>query len=544
MEAPVRPGDVLLGRYRVERVLGHGGMGVVAAVRHLELGELFAIKFLLPQALGEAEAVGRFLREARAAARLKGEHVAKVYDVGRLDTGSPYMALEYLDGADLKEVVRSAGPLPWEDAVLYLLQAADAIAEAHSLGIVHRDIKPANLFLIRRPNGAPCVKVLDFGISKQMAPDNVDLTRTGSMLGSPLYMSPEQMMRRKDVDPRSDIWSMGVVLYELLTGKVPFPAETLTEVVGRVLQEEPLLPSQLRPGLPLELDHIVARCLQKRPEHRFQHVEELAAPLRALLGTHGAAASAARASRPDRATYPGMTSLPGAVVPARASQPGYGSQPGGGPPVLHAPERASVPAVVPSVSAPFPMTGTGASTWSNTGNAPGASRGRKAAAAAAALGVAALAAGAVWLAQRPAAPPEVADAAALPEAPRAEMPAGSLAAATLPDTPAATPPAATASAEPAATAAAPPTVSAAAPSPPTASAAAPSPPATSAAAAPPPALTSARPSPAAPAPRGSRPQSTVTVPQNVAPPVTARPPTVSAPATAPINTAPRREGVF
>ncbi|KYF90515.1 hypothetical protein BE17_15725, partial [Sorangium cellulosum] len=419
-------------------------MGVVAAVRHLELGELFAIKFLLPQALGEAEAVGRFLREARAAARLKGEHVAKVYDVGRLDTGAPYMVLEYLDGADLKEVVRSAGPLPWEDAVLFLLQAADAIAEAHALGIVHRDIKPANLFLIRRPNGAPCVKVLDFGISKQTAPDNVDLTRTGSMLGSPLYMSPEQMMARKDVDARSDIWAMGVVLYELLTGRVPFPAKTLTEVVGRVLQEEPQLPSQLRPGLPLELDHIVARCLQKQPEHRFQHVEELAVPLRALLGAHGAAVNAARASRPDGTTHPGLMSLPRAVVPARASQPEYGSLPGGGPPMLNAPERAAPPGVVPSVSAPFPMTATGASTWSKTGNAAGASRGKKAAVAAAVLGMATIAAGAVWLARRPATPgpdaPELAGAAARPEAPSSDMPAGSLAAKSTPDALATTPP--------------------------------------------------------------------------------------------------------
>ncbi|WP_437282015.1 protein kinase [Sorangium sp. So ce375] len=543
MEAPVRPGDFLLGRYRVEQVIGQGGMGVVAAVRHLELGELFAIKFLLPQALTNAEAVERFLREARAAARLKGEHVAKVYDVGRLETGAPYMVLEYLDGADLKAVVRSAGPLRWEDAVLYLLQAADAIAEAHALGIVHRDIKPANLFLIRRPNGAPCVKVLDFGISKQIAPDNVDLTRTGTMLGSPLYMSPEQMMRRKDVDLRSDIWALGVVLYELVTGRVPFPAETLTEVVGRVLQEEPPLPSQLRPGLPLELDRIVERCLQKRPELRFQHVEELAGHLRALLGTSGAFEGVAhasrpdaRASRPDRASHPGMMLLPGAVVPSQASQPGQGAQPGGTPAEFHSPERVSAPGVTPAVSAPFPMASTGASTWSKTGASSGVSRGRRVAGAGAAavLSAAMIAAGAVWLTQRQATPSSGAatsvSPAAPPEAPSTETPTRSPSTMNVSDAPD-TPTVRTTAAEPVASVVSPSAASASA----------------SAAASPPTALPSTQPAaPLAPRPlRGSRPASTATAARAPAPTVTATPPsTASAPAPPPITTAPRREGVF
>ncbi|WP_437818214.1 serine/threonine-protein kinase [Sorangium sp. So ce1078] len=187
----------------MERVLGQGGMGIVAAMRHLELGELFAIKFLLSQALADTEARERLLREARAAARLKGEHVARVYDVGHLETGAPYMVLEYLDGADLKEVIKRGGPLPWEHAVLYLLQAADAIAEAHALGIVHRDIKPANLFLIRRPNGAPCVKVLDFGISKQIAPDSIDLTKTG-YLAEAVLVEEHQALHVQVADDRLD----------------------------------------------------------------------------------------------------------------------------------------------------------------------------------------------------------------------------------------------------------------------------------------------------------------------------------------------------
>ncbi|EYF01657.1 serine/threonine protein kinase [Chondromyces apiculatus] len=319
MVAPVQPGDVLLGKYKVERVLGQGGMGVVVAARHQHLGELFAVKFLLPEALKDEEAVGRFLREARASARLKGEHVARVHDVGRLDTGAPYMLMEHLQGSDLKEVVRSRGPLPVEEAIAYVLQACDAIGEAHALGIIHRDLKPANMFLIRRPNGMPCVKVLDFGISKQITPDNVDLTRTGAMLGSPLYMSPEQMFRTKHVDTRSDIWALGVVLYELVTGTLPFLAQTLTEVVGLVLQEEPLLPSQHRPGLPPALDAVVSRCLQKKPEHRFQSIEELMQALRAVLG--GVVPW-------DRVSSPSNPSLQG-YAPGPGSAPGLGQTPPG-----------------------------------------------------------------------------------------------------------------------------------------------------------------------------------------------------------------------
>jgi serine/threonine protein kinase len=282
MTMPVQPGDILLGKYRVEHVLGQGGMGVVVAATHLDLAELFAIKFLLPEALESDQAVERFLREARAAARLKGEHVAKVHDVGRLESGAPYMVMEHLEGMDLDKVGRAHGPLPVEEAVLYVLQACDAVAEAHARGIVHRDLKPANLFLTQRHDGTACVKVLDFGISKQRTQDSLELTTTGMVLGSPLYMSPEQMIRSKEVDLRSDIWSMGVVLYKLLTGHAPFQAETLTELVGRVLQDTPMRPSQLRPDLSRALDAIVLRCLKKRPEQRFATMDALAAALRSL----------------------------------------------------------------------------------------------------------------------------------------------------------------------------------------------------------------------------------------------------------------------
>jgi serine/threonine protein kinase len=284
--APVRSGEMLLGKYRVERVLGQGGMGVVVAAKHIQLGELFAIKFLLPAGMANPLAVERFLREARAAARLRGEHVTRVVDVGSLPNGAPYMVMEYLHGDDLRRIARDRGPLPMSVAIDYLLQACDALSEAHAAGIVHRDIKPSNLFLTRRANGTACIKVLDFGISKQLSGDDVELTRTGDLVGSPLYMSPEQLTHARQVDTRSDTWSLGMVLFKLLTGKVPFFGDSLPEIIGRVLQAEAVPPSSLRPDLPPALDAVVGRCLRKLPEQRYARVEDLAADLRAVLAGH------------------------------------------------------------------------------------------------------------------------------------------------------------------------------------------------------------------------------------------------------------------
>src|ERR1700760_4922495 len=196
MSDEVREGDVLAGKFRIERVLGRGGMGVVVAATHIQLEERVALKFLLPEALGNGEAVARFAREARAAVKIKSEHVARVSDVGTLDSGSPYMVMEYLEGQDLADWVRHSGAMRPADAVEFVLQACEAIAEAHALGIVHRDLKPANLFVTRRVDGSPCVKVLDFGISKLTTPgstSDMGMTRTSTVMGSPLYMSPEQM---------------------------------------------------------------------------------------------------------------------------------------------------------------------------------------------------------------------------------------------------------------------------------------------------------------------------------------------------------------
>jgi serine/threonine-protein kinase len=266
-------GAVLANRYRVERVLGQGGMGVVVKAMHLQLHQPVAMKFLLPEVLGNQQIVQRFLREAQAAVRLKSEHVARVIDVGSLESGAPYMVLEYLEGSDLSNFPRSQ--LSVGIIIDLVLQACEALAEAHSLGIVHRDIKPANFFITRGADGAPLLKVLDFGISKTPVTGS-NLTATQSVMGTPAYMSPEQMRSSRDVDQRSDIWALGVVLYELLQGAPPFGGDTFSSMVIKVVTEP--LP-QLTVQLPGELAAIVYRCLEKDPARRFQNVAELALAL-------------------------------------------------------------------------------------------------------------------------------------------------------------------------------------------------------------------------------------------------------------------------
>ena len=276
---PVQAGDILAGKYRVERVLGAGGMGVVVAAMHIQLDRRVALKFMLPDVLGDGAALERFQREARAAARLKSEHVARILDVGLLDTGSPYMVMEYLEGSDLAAILRGEGPLEVRLLADYITQALDALAEAHAAGIVHRDLKPSNFFVTRRADGSAWVKVLDFGISKASpAMGDVSLTETRAIVGSPPYMAPEQLRSSKVVDVRTDIWSLGVTLYQLVSGRLPFPAETYSALVIQVVMDEaaPLVPPQ---PIPPAFEAIVWRCLQKDPALRFQNVAQLAEAL-------------------------------------------------------------------------------------------------------------------------------------------------------------------------------------------------------------------------------------------------------------------------
>ncbi len=281
--AGVREGDVIADKYRVERVLGQGGMGVVVAAHHMQLDQKVAIKFLLPEALQNAEAVGRFAREARAAVRILNEHVARVIDVGTLENGAPYMVMEYLEGGDLATWLAQRGPLPIEQAVEFTLQACVAVADAHALGIVHRDLKPANLFCVRRSDGQLSIKVLDFGISKVAAlagtQPNPSLTKTSATMGSPLYMSPEQMQSSKTVDGRTDIWALGIVLFELLAGRPPFMAEGLPDLVLQIATQPAPSLRTFRADVPVGLENVILTCLEKDSARRFGHIGEFALAL-------------------------------------------------------------------------------------------------------------------------------------------------------------------------------------------------------------------------------------------------------------------------
>jgi tRNA A-37 threonylcarbamoyl transferase component Bud32/tetratricopeptide (TPR) repeat protein len=279
-ELPVGVGDVIDGKFEIRKVLGVGGMGSVVEAHHIRLDQRVALKFIHRDLARDEELNRRFLREAQAAARLRSEHVCRVLDAATLSDGTPYIVMEFLEGRDLGHVLRTDGPLPVEDAVEYVFQVCEAIAEAHAAGIIHRDLKPQNLFLTRRPTGLPLVKVVDFGISKLDDGSTGGRTATDKVIGSPAYMSPEQLRSTREADARSDIWSLGVVLYELLAAHLPFRGHNLPSLALAIVSETQAPIDGSRQSIPEGLVAVIGRCLEKDPADRFSSVAELAAALR------------------------------------------------------------------------------------------------------------------------------------------------------------------------------------------------------------------------------------------------------------------------
>lgn len=283
-------GDVVAGKYRIEGMLGRGGMGVVYSARHVRLGHRVAIKALDSN---EPKAATRFLREARTCAQLLNDHIARVFDLGHLPNGVPFFSMEHLSGEDLARAL-ARGPVGPTLAVEYVLQACTALAAAHAAGVIHRDLKPSNIFIARRPDGSPLVKVLDFGLSKFVSAHGLGITSsvtlTQSLVGSPQYMSPEQILSSETLDARTDIWSIGVILYELATRQRPFPGSTLPAILISIATQQPRAPSSLAQDVSPGLEHVILRCLEKNPAARYPDIAALVEALRQLQLRSGNAA--------------------------------------------------------------------------------------------------------------------------------------------------------------------------------------------------------------------------------------------------------------
>jgi eukaryotic-like serine/threonine-protein kinase len=308
---PFRTGEVVAGKYVIDRLVGEGGMGYVVAARHVDLDEPVAIKFLRPEALSKPDIVARFAREARASTKIKSEHVPRVLDVGSLPACGPFIVMEYLDGRDLGAVLQERGSLAVSRAVECMIQACEALAAAHAAGIVHQDVKPENVFVAKRGAGLDVVKILDFGISTATLTDR-PVSPTGAarpVTGSLSYMSPEQI-RGEQLDHRTDIWSLGAVLYELLAGRNAFEAPSVPALSTAILESEPPSLVALRPDVPVDLAAVVMRCLTKDPEARYQNVADLAlallpfAPRRSVFSVEQCAAALRDAGWQMRSEHP------------------------------------------------------------------------------------------------------------------------------------------------------------------------------------------------------------------------------------------------
>lgn len=352
------PGDVLAGKYRMEDVVGAGAMGVVVRAWHIELEQPVAVKFLYPEYARNADGAERFRREARAAAKIKNQHVTRVLDVGTLEGKNvPYIVMEYLEGHDLAREIRELGPVQVAVAVRYIMQACEAVAEAHERGIVHRDLKPANLFVAERAHGERMIKVLDFGISKVNGTGGAQqfsLTDTATLMGSPAYMSPEQLESSRNVDGRADIWSLGVILHELIMGQVPFTGEGVPQLVRSILSGTRSSLVERDPSL-AGLEAVVARCLCQERAQRFESITDLQDALRpfASLVLPGDPSLSMMASR----------QIPIPLLHGASGIPSLAGSMGG----VLANERSAVGTAVPVQQSQGPRGTNGvASAWGNT----------------------------------------------------------------------------------------------------------------------------------------------------------------------------------
>ncbi|HEY3501143.1 MAG TPA: protein kinase [Polyangiaceae bacterium] len=284
----VGPGTLIGERWRIERELGRGTVGAVFEARD-ERGERVAVKVMLPEWRGQEQVLERFAREARVLMRLRNPHVGRLLDVGNLDESAgdlPFLVLEYLEGMDLDDVLVNTGRVPFRKAFAWCADACDGVAEAHELGVIHRDLKPSNVFLARTGETGAEVKVLDFGIAagEPAGTSSSRLTSVESLLGTPAYMSPEQMVASNEVDPRSDIWSMGVLLYQLITGRLPFPGETHLQMFAATMTHPPTpIRTHLREGVPADVERILWTCLQKDRAERYPSMGALSVALRSTL---------------------------------------------------------------------------------------------------------------------------------------------------------------------------------------------------------------------------------------------------------------------
>jgi len=365
--ATLTAGTIVEGKHRIDRIIGRGGMGVVASAVHIHLEERVALKFLEVK----DEEVGhdfraRFALEARVCAKLRNEHIARVHDVGIWEGKVPFMVMEYLEGTDLRRSLRDGAKLSLSQAVEYVVQICDGLAEAHAHGIVHRDLKPANIFITRRQDGTELVKVLDFGISKWTTKeeDVGELTKTGMMLGSPKYMSPEQL-NGGAIDARADVWSIGAILYQALTGRPPYDFPQVTQTFMAIAGgSPPPRPTLLEPSIPQGVEALILRCLTRDKEQRVQNVAELAgalleavespfaAQVRAQIGAvlEPAAAAAAQSNRSGPLSMTTGSHAVFSLVSTGASQ-------------ISVPPEARVPSARPSVAAKSRM----GKTWAAAG---------------------------------------------------------------------------------------------------------------------------------------------------------------------------------